>query len=232
MAKYAKYNENNEITGFYSKDVHGNNIPENTISITDSTWQEMLSNGSSNYRVDLSSNSIIPFIKPIQERIDNIKNNKINSIKNNCKLKIESIYPQWKQNNLQADSDYARYAIQQLEEMNTDNGGILLSSDEIVNNATSKVGMVDTISELNQIDVDSLDLTDLSNINIQDVKDVILSYYKDIIKSIIAHRIIRIYRNHSNQLEIDINNIYNNSDLTDEEKLNQLENFEVSYDNI
>lgn len=232
MSKFAKYNESNEITGFYSRDVHGNNIPENTISITDSKWQEILNNGTYNYRVDLSSNSIIPYVKPIQERIDAIKNNKINLIKTSCRQKIESIYPQWKQSNLQADSDYARYAIQQLEELNTDNGGIIISSDEIVANATSKIGLVDTISELNQIDIESLTLTNLTNINITDVKENIISYYKDIIKSIIAHRIIRIYRNHSNELENNLNIIYNDSNLTDEEKLNQMESFEINFDNL
>lgn len=232
MSKYAKYNENNEITGFYSRDVHGNNIPENTISITDSKWQEILNNGTYNYRVDLSSNSIIPYVKPIQERIDAIKNNKINLIKSLCKQKIESIYPQWKQSNLQADSNYAQFAIQQLEEQNIDNGGYDYNIEDIVFNATMKIGLVDTISELNQIDLESLSLTDLSNINISNVKEDIISYYKDIIESIIAHRIIRIYRNHSNELENNLSIIYNDSNLTDEEKLNQIENFEVNYDNI
>lgn len=232
MTKFAQYNENNEIVGFYSKDIHGDNIPENTISITDDKWEELLNNGSQNYRVDLTSNSIIPYVKPIQERIDLIKTNKLNIIKNSCKQKIESIYPQWKQNNIQGDSNYAQFAIQQLEKQNVENGGYDYNIEDIVLNATLKVGLINSILELKQFDVDAIDMNNMTNINIDEIKTQIYNYYKDIIKSIIAHRIIRIYRNYSNELENNLNVIYNDSNLTDEEKLNQIEGFYFDYDNV
>lgn len=228
--KYTSYNENNELTGFYSKDIHGDNIPENSIEITDELWQEILNNGNENYRVDLNTNTVIPYIKPIKEQISIKYNNLLLSIKSKAKLLILNQYPEWKQLNLTNDTEIAKQSIVQLEEL----GGYDILADDVMKNVTMKIGFSYTYQSLKSIEDDyiNFDVSDLTLVTDEDLRIRIELYYKKIILAYVVYRRIEIIRDISNIKENEIKTIYNNTSISDEEKLNQLTNYDISFEGI
>ncbi len=123
---------------------------------------------------------------------------KINEIKQNGENIIFSKYPLYKQQNMTAEQQYAVHGITQLEKM-TNNFAI--NSDTVIYNATMKIGMTDTIPELNILENNLPSVDDLS------ITPEIREYYKQIIYSIIAFRKIRLVRNLINQKINEVNNI-------------------------
>jgi hypothetical protein len=67
--KYAQYDPNNNIIGFFDKDIH-ETIPNNTIEITDEEWQNLL-NHPGKYIVDINEKKLVlaPFQEPSPEEI-------------------------------------------------------------------------------------------------------------------------------------------------------------------
>lgn len=58
--KYAVFDDKGFPKGFYSKDIHGNNIPKEAIQITDEQWQEFISN-QGRRKWDFETNSVVEY---------------------------------------------------------------------------------------------------------------------------------------------------------------------------
>lgn len=58
--KYAVFDEKGFPKGFYSNDIHGDNIPKEAIQITDEQWQEFISN-QGRRKWDFETNSVIEY---------------------------------------------------------------------------------------------------------------------------------------------------------------------------
>jgi len=148
MSKYVSYNENNELNGFYSKDVHGENIPENTISITETKWQEILENGSDNYRIDLSLKKVVEYIKPLEERILELKANKIKEFNQHAKQELTKL--DWKvlrhieQKELQIQTSLTENEYQELLQNKR-------SIRDKVNNLETIINTTTTVEELTEV---------------------------------------------------------------------------------
>ena len=65
MIYYATYNENGDYTGFYTKEIHGDNIPEPNIALTEEQWSEAQSN---RCRVINGVHTVVPVTQ--EEEID------------------------------------------------------------------------------------------------------------------------------------------------------------------
>jgi len=134
----------------------------------------------------------------IEEMINIEKQRKINEIKQKGENIIFSKYPLYKQQNMTAEQLYAVHAITQLEKIINN---FAVNSDTVIYNATMKIGMTDTIPELNILENNLPSVDDLS------ITPEIREYYKQIIYSIIAFRKIRLVRNLINQKINEVNNI-------------------------
>ena len=132
----------------------------------------------------------------IEEMINIEKQRKINEIKQNGENIIFTKYPLYKQQNMTAEQQYAVHAIVQLEKIYN---SIDINSDAVIYNATMKIGMTDTIPELNTLENNLPSVDDLST------QEDIKKYYDDIIYSIIAFRKIRLVRNLINQKMEEVN---------------------------
>jgi hypothetical protein len=61
--KHAEYDQTGKIIGFYAPEINGENIPVNSMKITEEQWQECLSN--QGFRgVDIVSKTIIVITPP------------------------------------------------------------------------------------------------------------------------------------------------------------------------
>lgn len=58
--KYAIFDEKGLPKGFYSKDIHGDNIPKEAIQITDEQWQEFINN-QGRRKWDFKASSVIEY---------------------------------------------------------------------------------------------------------------------------------------------------------------------------
>lgn len=226
MSKFVAYNKNTELLAFYSKDVHGENIPDKVIFITDEKWQEILSKGKQNFRVDLNSNEVVPYNPPIVESLEKKYNKKIVQIKPKTKRIIEKQYPLWKQQNLTNDSEIAKFSIQQLYNA----AGITKTIEDIMADITSlfsNVQMYDAFTEIEN----NIEIYDLSDIVEEsgdpDIDSKIDKYYRDIIKGYVAYRKIQLLREWSNLEESRITDIYEDPNKSPEQKLEELENYVV-----
>lgn len=224
MSKFLHYDiETNKIKGFFSIEIHGENIPEPNIEISDTLWQEILSNSSDSYRVE--DDEVVPYIKPINERIEAITNQKISLIKQIASNTITTKYPVYKQQNLTNDSEIAKYSIQQLEEAYGNN----INIETIIKNITFFVGLDYTIESLTNIEenINTIDISSLTQNTHQDILIRVSNYYKQIILSYVAYRKIEAVRLWSDNKEMEILDILNQS-ISDEEKLQALENFDTN----
>lgn len=62
--KYAEYDQMGNIIGFYAPEIHGENIPVNSIEITEEQWQDCLNN--QGFRgVDIAAKTIIVITPPL-----------------------------------------------------------------------------------------------------------------------------------------------------------------------
>ena len=75
--KYVHYDKDTyEILGFYDKDIHGNNIPNPHIEITDDEWRRMIETGCN--KIDINKKK---GYKEETINIEELKNNYINRLK-------------------------------------------------------------------------------------------------------------------------------------------------------
>lgn len=149
-----------------------------------------------------------------------LKEHKKIQISVNVETIIKGKYTIEDQLNINGDSDYAKTAITQYENQmfTSGEGGEEISSDVVLDRATSIVGMTDNITDLNTLESnlndDLIDLSGLTNITNTEINGYILEYYKTIINSIIIYRKIRILRmwskNKKNEIDSlsDIQTIY------------------------
>ena len=173
------------------------------IDIPTITIYQKLSNKITTFREDTQDYLITRnIIEKTQQEIDDMinaeKTMKINEIKHNGENIIFSKYPLYKQQNMTAEQLYAVHAITQLEKIINN---FAVNSDTVIYNATMKIGMTDTIPELNILENNLPSVDDLS------ITPEIREYYKQIIYSIIAFRKIRLVRNLINQKINEVNNI-------------------------
>lgn len=146
--KYLNFDDNGNILGFYTEEIHGNNIPENTLSITESKWQEILENGSDLYRIDLSLKKVIEYIKPLEERILELKTNKIKEFNQHAKQELRDL--DWKvlrhieQKELQIQTSLTENEYQELLQNKQ-------SIRDKVNNLETIINTTTTIEELTEI---------------------------------------------------------------------------------
>jgi len=168
------------------------------------------------------------FIKPISD-LEAISNQKISLIKQIASNTITTKYPIYKQQNLTNDSEIAKYSIQQLEEAY----GNIINTETIIKNITFFVGLEYTIESLTNIEenINTIDISSLTQNTHQDILIRVSNYYKQIILSYVAYRKIEAVRLWSDNKEMEIIDILNQS-ITDEEKLQLLENFDTNIDMV
>ena len=63
--KYATYNAENTITGFYDNKIHGDNIPDGAVGITDENWLLACSDGGADWLIDPATGEVSK--KPVSE---------------------------------------------------------------------------------------------------------------------------------------------------------------------
>ena len=169
------------------------------------------------------------FDKP-KINIETIYNSILNSIKSKSKSLIIDQYPEWKQLNMTNDTEISKQSIIQLEEL----GGYDILTDDVMKNVTMKIGFNYTYETLKTIEDDyiNLDVSDLTLVTDEDLRIKIELYYKKIILAYVVYRRIEIIRDTSNIMENEVKSIYNNTSLSDEDKLTQLENYSIIFDGI
>jgi len=128
------------------------------------------------------------------------------------------------------DTEISKQSIIQLEEL----GGYDILTDDVMKNVTMKIGFNYTYETLKTIEDDyiNLDVSDLTLVTDEDLRIKIELYYKKIILAYVVYRRIEIIRDTSNIMENEVKSIYNNTSLSDEDKLTQLENYSIIFDGI
>ncbi|SHJ25461.1 hypothetical protein SAMN02745163_01573 [Clostridium cavendishii DSM 21758] len=56
--KFFGFKENGQFDGFYTKEIHGDNIPKTNIKITEDLWQELLK-GIYKYKLNLTEDKVL-----------------------------------------------------------------------------------------------------------------------------------------------------------------------------
>lgn len=96
--KYLNYNnETGDVLGFYSEDIHGDNIPTGCLKISDDIWTEYLNN-QGKYKIDLTKASALEKDTEIDKfedlfveipiNLDDVKAGKIQELSNACNSEI------------------------------------------------------------------------------------------------------------------------------------------------
>lgn len=108
--KYATFDKNGFVKGFYAKDINGDNIPAEAIEITDDQWQEFLNN-QGRRRWDFATNTIVGF-DPNTEKIINdtiVKKTEVEILQELQQQALDINLQKYKEFCAENDNDYIKY---------------------------------------------------------------------------------------------------------------------------
>ena len=126
-----------------------------------------------------------------------LKGQMVQKVKETARNVILSRWSLEKQKSMSDDSDYGKHAI---------SGLMGISSDQVIGNAVSRIGLTDDVTELQVIEasIGTMDLAPIETGVPSEWAPLVDGYYRSIILSIVVYRLIRVVRNWSNAKEDEI----------------------------